>query len=820
MLRTFIDNGRRVCRNALTAFLTDLRHAVRQLRRAPGFAALAMLCLGLGIGVNIAIFGVINAVLLRPLPVVEPQRLLLVTRSDGVAPSYTTYREMAARSRTLSGLAAALPMESDVDVDGESDFVVAEAVTANYGAVVGVTPTLGRWFVNDGEPAALISHALWERRFNRSATAIGRIIRSESESYTIVGIAPRDFVGGFAPLRTDIWVPVRSRSRLMAQLERGELSRMLMLFGRLRAATNAAQASLELDGIDRQLRADRGIRERVMPIVARTIQGTPNSASRSILLRLSTLLATVVGLVLLIACVNVGNLLLARGTLRRGELAVRRALGASRPRMVGQLLSETLILALGGGVCGVVLAVWTNRLLEATFPATFSIFALQLDLSLDWRTLVFAMLASLVTTALCGLLPAWRASRVRGLAAFNAQIDSGAKRSRAIALVGQVVMSLVLLFVAGSFLDALRQLQSTDPGFNPAGRLYAYTWAPASAKATAADTPSASTAEWRRELYAQALARVRAMPGVRSAALAASVPLMPVASDCASLPGSASVQTTTSAVDAGYFTTMGIGIAAGREFSADDDVTDAVPTVVISESLARRLWQGKPPIGERVLTGCDRTQPALVIGVARDSAIRAVAEPGQPHIYRRFAPQIADGLTAILIDTIDPAGMVQPVRRALLALGQGIRVYTVQPLATHVDQSYAEVRWLAQVLSAVGVLALLLAGVGLYGMVAYRVASRTREIGVRMALGATRRDVFREVMVHAMAIVLAGVAIGEVVTAAVTGVAAAVQEGVRPAGLVTHLVIAAIWLVVSLLASYAPAARASRVDPLVALRYE
>lgn len=791
----------------------DVRHAFRQIRRAPGFAVLAVLCLGLGIGVNTGIFGVINAVILRPLPVAEPERLMLVSRTGTPPWSYPAYREVHTRPRTLSGLAAALPMESDLEVNGEGSFVTAEAVSANYADVLGVRPALGRWFVDDREPAAVISHAVWERRFNLAPDVVGRLIRSGSESLTIVGVAPRAYTGVFAPLRTDLWVPLHARPRLSAQLEAGGLRSMLRLFGRLREGATAAHASAELNAIDAQLAVDRkGSPEQHVqsPIVAEPAAAVPDSGMRRRVGVLTALLAAVVALVLLIACVNVANLLLVRGALRQREFAVRRALGASRSRLLRQLLTESLVLAAGGGICGVLLAVWASRLLEGSVPPFLGAFAFQLDLSLDWRVVMFATIVALGTTIVSGLVPAWRASQARDLVAFKSQIGGGTSRRRPLGLVAQVVMSLVLLFVAGSFLQALQRLHATDPGFDVAGRLYAYTFIPSPTLAP----------ESRRELYALALHRLRALPGVRAAALTSSLPLMPTGSDCVSGAAGPQIQVTTSAVDVGYFGTMGINLGSGRDFTAGDLSTDTA-TVVLNESLARRIWPNGPA-GDVITLGCSTPQSAMVVGVVSNSAINGLDDPAShPHLYRPFALKDSGALAAIVLDTsTDPAGMVPAVRRTLVGLGQGIRVYAVQPLSVHVEQRYAPFRWLSTLLSGFGLLALLLAAVGLYGVIAYRVALRTQEIGVRMALGASRSDIFREVLTYGLAIVFVGVAIGEVLTAALTRLAGSMQEGIGATSIETHLAVGLIWIAVALCACYVPAARAARVDPMVALRHE
>ena len=791
--------------------LRDLRYAWRQGRRSPGFTLLAMLCLGLGIGANTAIFGVINAMMLRPMPVADPDRLLLVMRGQGEAFSYPTYLAFRDRARVLSGLVATVPMESDLDVDGDSEIAVAEVVSANYAQIMGVRLTLGRWFNDDREPAAVISHSVWERKFQRGPDVLGRTIRSESQTYTIVGVTSPEFGGVFAPLRTDLWVPVLTRPWLAARLEEDRVFNMLMVFGRLRPGATADQASAELNAIDLRLSADKiASQPTPSPIVAEVVRGQPNRAGRATAVSLTTLLCAVVGLVLLIACANVGHLLLARGALRHREFVMRRALGASRSRLVQQLLAEAAMLTMGGAVAGAILAVWTNWLLQATFPASVAVFALHVDLSLDSRALVFTSVVASVAAVLCGLVPAWRASDVAAGVSFTSDVRGGRLQRRPLGLIAQVVMSLVLLFVAGSFLQGLARLQKTDPGFEVAGRLYAHTALPS----------SSSDVERRRHFYTEALERLRAIPGVKAAALTSILPLIPAGSDCLSAPGASKIATTASDIGSGYFKTLGIDLVAGEEFAADGPTSADAP-VIVNESLATAAWPDRSPVGQRVSIGCDKPEPAVVAGVARDSAIRRVGEVPRPHLYRQLMRQPGGTFTTIVVATSgNPSAVTQPVRRALLDMGQGIRVYEVQPLSLPVEQSHAAERWLTSLLGAFGLLALLLAAVGLYGTVAYRVSLRTQEIGVRMALGASRADVFREVMGQGLTIVLVGIAIGELFTAALTGVAASALEGVGRAGPPLHIAVGAIWVLVALAACYFPSARAARVDPLVALRHE
>src|SRR3989449_6667042 len=590
----------------------DLRYAVRQVERSPGFAVLAVLCLGLGIGANTSIFSALNSVLLRPLPVADPGRLVMLRLGTSAYFSYPDFQDLQARGRLLSGLTASFPMESDLEVDGVSEFVAAEVVSANYGSVVGVAPALGRWFTSETEPMAVISYAVWQNRFGGSADVLGRRIGSEAQTYTIVGVAPRAFTGIFAPYRTDIWVPMRTRPRLAAMLD-NRSRRLVIVFGRLRSDTTPGHASAELNGIETQLGPQHApAKEPLPPIVAEPIPGIPNPGGRRLVSLSASLLMIVVGVVLLIPCVNVGNLLLVRGSLRRRELAIRQALGATKSRLIRQLLTESLVLAIGGGASGLVLAVWTTRLLERVMPSVRSTFPIQLDLSLDGRVIAFATILSLATTLVCGLVPAWRGSQTSGVAGFKGEIGGSIRRRRPFGLVAQVVLSFVLLLIAGSVREPLRRLQVTDPGFAISGRLYAYIY-----------FPSASTPETGRKLYAQALDRLRALPGVLSASQTSVLPLMPSGADCVSLSGGPQLHVSTNAIDLGYFHTMGIGMIAGRDFTSVDLPRES-STIVVTESLAKRLWPNTSPIGERILIGCQAPQASLVIGVVRDSAVRDV----------------------------------------------------------------------------------------------------------------------------------------------------------------------------------------------------
>jgi predicted permease len=572
----------------------DLRLAVRQVRRAPTFTALAVLCLGLGIGVNTSIFAVLNAVMFRSMGVQDPARLVAIGRGaeDTFPFSLPTYRAFAERNRTMSGLTASMPSESDLDVDGNSQFVAVEAVFGNYGAVMGIRTVLGRWFVDDNEPAAVISDALWRRRFELSRRRPGPphqigIGDLHHRRRRRSGVQRRLFTDPHRPLGAD-----PHSAGVSARTRRPERATVDAL--RTACPGRHARASSR-----RAHRSSVTARQRRGPSLGGGAghhrEGGPghhrsDQPSRSQVI--ATFLSIVVGLVLLIACVNVANLLLVRGAVRQREFAVRRALGASRGRLLQQLLAESLVVAAGGGICGLVMARWTTAVLQRSLPLIQGMWQAQLDFSLDWGVIGYATLISLATTILCGLLPAWRASQTSALVAFKGEIASGQPRRRPLGLVAQVVMSFVLLVVSGTFIEALLRMQLADPGFAVEGRLYAFTYV---------STPGITPADGRL-IYANALDQLKALPGVRHATISDSLPLLSNGTDCVSAGTIAPRQVNVYAVQSGYFETMNIRMIEGSDFAPGDRATDA-SAVIVNDRLARTLWPNTRAVGQQLVDG-------------------------------------------------------------------------------------------------------------------------------------------------------------------------------------------------------------------------
>ncbi|HXM43775.1 MAG TPA: ABC transporter permease [Bryobacteraceae bacterium] len=809
----------------MRGFLMDLTYSLRLARKSPGFTLLAVVCLALGIGVNTSVFSMLNFLFFRPLPVQAPDRLVVLRRDSSQLISWPEYRDLRDRTQLLAGMAASNPTESSLDFDGETHAAAAEAVSIDYPRVIGVRPFLGRWFAREDEAAAVIGYRTWQRLFHADPHILGKRVRSETLWYTIVGVAPQEFAGIYLPLNMDIWVPLRTWAAqypgVAAELEDRARPR-LFVFGRMKPGVAPRQAAAELNAIAGRI-ARQATTEQPpsaanaaapsAPLIVERVRGVPNARSRQASLPIAAVLIAVVGIVLLIACVNVGNLLLARGAARGREISLRVALGARRSRIVRQLLTENLVLAMGGGLLGLLLGFWTGRLLETLLPTTAFGEALRVDFTPHGRVIGCSALLALLTTVIFGLAPAWRTSRTwlgNVLPALKSETQGAARFGlRRISLAAQVSLSLVLLLTAGLFLRVLLAFQAADPGFAVKNRIYI---------TTLASAPE-FTPETSRQFYTQTLDRVRMLPGIKNAAIANLLPLTPINPDCVSETGRDPIQATTSTIGPGYLATMRIGLSGGRDFSTADR-PNGQPVAIINEALAKRLWPGQTPLGKRVLLGCHDASPMQVVGVARDAHLESLGEAPMPHVYRAFA-QDSGGMQNILVETSPDAGAIlETVRKTVAASVAGSRIYGVRPLNEWIDRSYWQVRWEVCLVGAFGGLALLLAAIGLYGVVAYHVTLRTREIGIRMAVGAQPADVLRMVLRWGLGLTFAGIGVGLAASVALARVMARLLYSVSPTDLPTYAAVSLLWLVVAFAACYLPARRAARVDPTVALRYE
>jgi predicted permease len=802
----------------------DLRFAVRMLGKSPGFTFLAVLCLALGIGVNTSVFTVLDVAMLRPMPVSEPESMTILSRAGSPLISYPDYLGYRDRNHAFTALGATLPTESSLDANDENHLAAAEAVSGNYSETLGLSAFLGRWFTNENADVAVLSYATWRHLFNADPRVLGKRVRSESQSYTVIGVARPEFTGIYTPLQTDIWVPLRVWTKQYPEarahlLDRAHPWPSVMIIGRLKPRVAVSQAAADLNGLDAQIRHENptATASASAPLVLEIIHGAPSPVTRRGAVPFVTLLFLVVGVVLLIACVNVGNLLLARGTARQQELSVRSALGASRARLLRQLLAETLLLSLLGTAGGLLLGKWTNHLLNALFeslPVDTQV-SLHLDLSLDSRVFAFALGLSFLCTLACGLFPAWRAVSLDVYPILKGGGTSPRQRVRLryASLVAQVALSLILLLCSGLFLRSIYRMRAADPGFAVDNRLYVLTYisAPEFTDATGL------------QFYSETLERLRNLPGVRNAAVTRFLPLLATGqeTDCLSAGTTAPFNATLGVISPGFLATMQIPLLEGRDFNSDDG-PNSPPAVLVSQNLAKHLWPQNSAVGQHLRFGCDNdAKTAEVVGVVRDTSIRSLGELPQAHFYRPFAQRYT-GLATLVVETSmgGQAAAASAIRSTLRAESSGVRIYALESLASHVERSYWMVRWETSVLFLFGFLALLLAAVGLYGVMAFHAAQRTQEIGLRMALGARPREVYGLIMREGMKITFFGVVLGLAVSVGLTRLLARFLSGLSPTDPLTFTVAALLWVSVALLACYVPARRATRVDPMAALRYE
>jgi predicted permease len=831
----------------MQTFWQDLRYGARMLLKHKSFTAVAVVTLALGIGANTAIFSAADKLLLRSLPVKDPSELALVV-GESVNPkfqstvySYPDYVDYRARNEVFSGLLAFAQINARLGDGERSDKLGVELVSDNYFDVLGVTAAQGRVIREednrheDAHPVAVISHSCWRRRFGGRSDVIGQTLRLNGVPYSVIGVAPAGFAGMRLEVPAEAWAPLMMRRQLLggttSNFERK--GGWLRLMGRLKPGVTLAEAQASFDLTARRVwEANTTESERKLPFNEKRILLEPGGQGLSFLRRTLgetvKLLLAVVGLLLALACANVANLSLARAAARRREIAVRLALGASRRQIVRQLLAESLLLAgLGAGV-SLLFAPWLYELLFAFQPG-FIIERSTLRDSLDGRVLAFTALAAIISGVLFGLAPAWQSARADVIPALKGVGDDRRARRWSVPgalVVAQVALALVLLVGAGLLVRSLQRLFAIDPGFRAENLLIVAIELPRAAHAGAGDEAGKRAVDERNNQYFMQLAeRVKALPGVEAATTAFITPFSGnigktsvVVEGWQPRPGE-NLAFDYSKAGPGYHELMGIPLVAGRGFTERDNA-GAPGVVIVNETLARTYFPNQNPVGKRLSLGLNK--PWLeIVGVTRDHRLHSLTEAPLPHIDLPALQHPYGSFARLVVRArLDPLTLAPAVRREALALNAQAALEPPTTLEDEVKNSLAAARMASTLTTLFGLTALLLAAVGLYGVMAQAVERRTREIGIRMALGAERGAVLRLVVGQGLRLVAVGVALGLLASLAAARLIESQLYGVGARDPLTFAGVAALLVAVALLACLIPARRAARVDPMSALRCE
>lgn len=806
----------------MDSLLHDLRHSCRALRKTPVFTLAATLTLALGLGVNISVFTVMNAALLESLPVREADRLVHVyswtarggDQTDFSLPLYVDLRD---GSKMLSGLAAYASVAVGVSATDRNDRVTAEFVSTNYFSVLGADLATGPGFSGADElrgsaATAVISDRLWQTLHDRDPSIVGKTVVVNGKTVTVVGVAAPAFEGVVRGQRADLWLPlpqftaVRNRpDTLMGARE----SSWLSLIGRLAPGATGEQVAAELTGIGSGLNvvnAGPGFIARTRP-AAGGDAGLVEGLGRPL-----NLLMLVVGLILVVASANVANLLLARSHARQPEIAMRQALGASRRRIVQQMLTEGAVLAFAGGAAGLLLAYWLVALFEVR-TAAGTLLALRLEP--DGTVLAFALLLSALAAIGSGLVPALTTSRPDLLMVIKGSGDGGRARFgrqhiRAALVVVQVALSFVLVVGAGLFLRSLLQLKSIDPTLSD-NRVVASTL---NLSLRGYDEPRG------RQFYDDVMRRVHAVPGVESASLAYVLPVtaggmrMDIQGSSTKPAAQGMVGVDLVPVSPGFFTTVGIPLVTGRDFSAADRL-EAPKVIVVNETLKQRFWPATNAVGQAFTIAGETYE---VIAVARDTKYRNLRESPRMVMYLPFAQAHQSSANLLVRTSLPPDRIVESLRAAIREIDSGMPLYNVRTLAEHVNRSLYLDRLRAELIGYLAALALVLAAIGIYGVVSFMVAERTREVGIRLALGARPSAVLGMVLGSGARLAVIGLIVGLVLSTWLSRLVASDLFGITTTDPLTMVGACVVLMAVVLLATFVPARRATRIDPMLALR--
>jgi predicted permease len=823
----------------MESLLQDIRYGIRQLRKARGFTLVAILTLALGIGANTAIFTVVNTVFLHPLAVADPNKLMGIFTTDQrnrgglntyLPISQPNAKDVGERARSFSSVMMFTGTGVSMTIEGKPQSFAAELVSGNFFDVLGVQAALGRTFRPDeDQPGAagviVLTYGLWQRYFASNPGVIGKTVLLNGQGFTVVGVMPRGFKGTAVVGGPDLWLPMATHDQVLAGvLKENYNDRRFLNFsavGRLRPGITINQARAELENIGSQLEHDfptpnKGRSFTVVPLLESTlnpnIQGDAERAGQ--------LMMTVVGLVLLIACANISNLLLARAAGRKREISIRLAMGASRARIITQLLTESILLALAGGIAGLAVAVLARNVLWS-FRPPFLLTDNNLELSLDSHVLLFALFVSLATGIVFGLLPALQSSRPNLVSELKeragTEVFSGRRFSgRSAFVMLQFALSLVALIGAGLFLVSLRNAQKIEPGFDT------HNLGMLSFDLGAMNYDPARVREFQR----RALEAVQPLPGVTSLTLATNVPLFggaaisrsvfPEGEEGTSTRNGILTQTDNIAPD--YFQTLGIPIVRGRQFDSSDR-EDSPKVAIINQAAAHRFWPDQDPIGKR-FKFFGEPYVVQVVGVARDAKYGTLGEEPTPYLYLPLIQTPSPALTLFFRTSGDPRVALASVRERVQALDRNLPLANVWPIGEVISQALWAAKFAASLLSIFAALAMILAAVGVYGVVAYSVGQRVREIGIRMALGATRDNIVGMIVRQSSVSLAIGLAVGFVAAFALARMITGLLYGVSAGSPLPFALLPLLLALVGLAATYIPARRATKVNPIVALRQE
>ena len=835
-----LEKRKEECRDArqvtwLQDFLQDIHYGLRILRKSPGVTFVVVIALALGVGANTSIFCVVNGSLLRPLPVPSPEQITVLAIQQKDAPvgssgfSYPEFVDFRKQANTVADIFGIALGTVQFTANDHSEECSANYVSGNFFAALGLQPAAGRLYVpseaeTPGEPLLVVlGYGYWQKRFHGDPRAIGMQILVNGRSATIIGVAPRQFQGMYSIFETHVYLPMSA----MIQEESASLfwdnrdRRRILGFGRLKPGITLREAQSSLDVITARLARQYPATDKWF-----TVRAIPEKSARPIpyannfFVAVSGLFLVLAALVLLLACMNVENILLARGSARQREMAIRAALGAGRARLIRQLLTESVLLAIFGGGAGLVLGIWASRLTSSIHVQSVP---LHVNASFDWRVFAFAATCALLTGLVVGLLPALRASSsdVNSVLHEGGQRDSfgiGHPGFRNLLVIAQVAGSFTLLVVAGLFVRSLQKVQAFDLGFDPSHVLNVLM----DPHQAGYDQPRAIT------FYREIESRVRTLPGVQSASLASYVPMggfpssRQVSIEGRPTPsGYQAPSVLSNSVDPPYFETMRISLLLGRIFT-DSDSESAPRVAIINQTMAARFWRREDPIGKRFSADGDAGPFMEIVGVSANGKYKTVSEDAEPFFYVPLAQSFASKLTLQVRTLGPPEQLVAPVKERIAQLAPDVAIVDIETMNQLLAGAfgYFAFRLAATFAAALGVVGLILAVVGVYGVVSFAASQRTHEMGIRTALGASSRDILNLIWLQGVRLVIAGVAIGAAAAWALTRAMTRLLAEISASDPVTYITVAIILAAVALLACYIPARRAMKVDPMIALRYE